>query len=64
MAMAKFKCETCGHEVTADTKNGVPECCHTKMKQLPLDQCTMTHDAESYRLDHEDDPCDEGYPAK
>jgi hypothetical protein len=64
MAKVKYTCETCGKTVTADPKNGIPECCNKKMKQLPLDTCSITHDAESYRLDNDDGPCDEGYPEK
>jgi hypothetical protein len=62
MAIVKYRCDKCGNEVTADAKADVPECCNEKMKQLPLDVCSTTHDAESYRLTNEDDACDEGYP--
>ncbi|HAH60760.1 MAG TPA: hypothetical protein DCL73_01535 [Treponema sp.] len=62
MAMVKYKCEECGKEVTADAKAGTPVCCNRKMKQLPLDTCSITHDAESYRFHNDDDACDEGYP--
>jgi DNA-directed RNA polymerase subunit RPC12/RpoP len=60
MSMVKYRCEKCGKEVTADAKADNPECCNKEMKQLPLDACTTTHDAESYRVQNDDDACDDG----
>ena len=60
MSMAKYKCKSCGKEITVDEKAGVPECCDVKMKQIPLEMCTSPHDAETYRSQNADDPCDDG----
>ncbi|MFA6857984.1 MAG: hypothetical protein WCR31_12330 [Treponema sp.] len=61
MNTVKYKCEKCGKETTVDSKAAVPECCGRKMKQLPLDVCSTTFDAETYRFQNEDGPCDEGF---
>ena len=60
MAMIKYKCEQCGKEVTVDEKADNPECCNKKMKQERLDVCSTAHDSESYRVQNDDDACDDG----
>ena len=46
--------------MTVEAKASVPECCGAKMAQVPLDVCTVPHDAETYRARNADDACDDG----
>ena len=54
-----YECEICGHKEIV-TGNDVPECCGTRMKQVPLDVCMKPPaDAESARTMDDDEACDD-----
>lgn len=60
MSKTAYNCPGCGEEVIVDDGGQIPECCGEPMKQIPLEDCTKAHNAESARLMDEDGACDEG----
>jgi hypothetical protein len=55
-----YKCEICEGQVVTPADGPVPECCGQAMRNIPLNQCTLTNTAEHARFDQDDEPCDDG----
>jgi hypothetical protein len=55
-----YRCEICKGQVLISSNSPIPECCGQAMRNIPLDQCTLSTTAEHARFDQEDDPCDDG----
>ena len=53
-----YECEDCGKKI--NTTEETPECCEKPMKQLPLDVCIQSANAEQARPMEADEPCDAG----
>ena len=58
MIEKKFQCIECGKQEKRSKNN--PKCCGKPMKQLPLDVCVNTSDAEQARAIENDEPCNDG----
>lgn len=55
-----YECEICKGQLMARTGASTPQCCGRAMKNIPLEQCTLSATAEHARLDDDDEPCDDG----
>jgi hypothetical protein len=55
-----YQCEQCHREALVNEGQPPPECCGATMRNIPLDQCTLTSTAEHSRMDRLDEPCDDG----
>ncbi len=59
METKTFICEVCGKRREAGPDDEIPDCCGQPMS-ASLAECTKPFDAEHARLDHGDEPCDDG----
>ena len=56
-----YECKKCGCKREVDTAGEpAPECCEQPMAKVPLPFCTTSDTAEHSRMDHLDEPCDDG----
>jgi len=53
-----YECKECRKKIK--TSEETPECCGKPMKQLPLDVCIQSANAEQARPMEADEPCDDG----
>ena len=47
MAKKAYRCPGCGTEVVLDEGDMVPECCGTKMMEIPLEEGAQARGAEN-----------------
>ena len=55
-----YRCDQCNGEVLLKEGTPPPDCCGQPMKNIPLDQCTLSATAEHSRWGVDDEPCDDG----
>jgi hypothetical protein len=62
----RYECKKCGKGKDVKTAEAAPpECCGQPMeKAAPLPFCTVSDTAEHARMDHLDEPCDDGRTGK
>jgi hypothetical protein len=62
----RFECKKCGKVEEVNTaEEPAPECCGQLMEKAPpLPFCTVSDTAEHSRMDHLDEPCDDGRSGK
>jgi hypothetical protein len=58
MEEKNFECIDCGKKIKTSGKT--PECCGKSMKQVPLDLCNQSANAEQARPMETEEPCDDG----
>jgi hypothetical protein len=59
MKETAYNCEKCQKEISVPQGEKIPFCCGLPMTPK-LEACTRPFNAESARLDGDDEPCDDG----